>query len=65
MERCDFCSVMAIIRKYIGESYDISQTDLLYELFAAFANDEQNHEVQLSLSKQSSISLSSISRPEQ
>lgn len=44
MERCDFCSVMAIIRKYIGESYDISQTDLLYELFAAFANDEQNYE---------------------
>jgi len=44
MERCDFCSVMAIIRKNIGESYDISQTDLLYELFAAFANDEQNYE---------------------
>ena len=44
MERCDFCSVMAIIRKYISESYDISQTDLLYELFAAFANDEQNYE---------------------
>ena len=44
MERCDFCSVMAIIRKYIGESYDISQTDLLYELYAAFANDEQNYE---------------------
>ena len=44
MERCDFCSVMAIIRKYIGESYDISQTDLLYDLFAAFANDEQNYE---------------------
>lgn len=35
---------MAIIRKNIGESYDISQTDLLYELFAAFANDEQNYE---------------------
>ena len=44
MERCDFCSIMAIIRKNIGECYDISQTDLLYELFAAFANDEQNYE---------------------
>lgn len=44
MKRCDFSSVMAIIRRYIGESYDISQTDLLYELFAAFANDEQNYE---------------------
>ena len=44
MKRCDFSSVMAIIKKYIGESYDISQTDLLYELYAAFANDEQNYE---------------------
>lgn len=36
MERCDFCSVMAIIRRYISDDRNLSQTDLLYELFASF-----------------------------
>lgn len=36
MERCDFCSVMAIIRKYISERYEINQVDLVYKLFESF-----------------------------
>ena len=42
MERCDFSSVILIIRKYISESREINQTDLLYELFDTFAKDSQN-----------------------
>ena len=42
MERCDFCSVMAIIRKYISEGYEINQVDLMYELFESFMNDDDN-----------------------
>ncbi len=44
MERCDFSSVISIIRKYISESREISQTDLLYELFAAFSEDSTNND---------------------
>ena len=42
MERCDFSSVILIIRKYISESREINQTDLLYELFDTFIKDSQN-----------------------
>ena len=42
MERCDFCSVMAIIRKYISEGYEINQVDLMYELFESFMNHDDN-----------------------
>jgi hypothetical protein len=42
MERCDFSSVISIIRKYISESREINQTDLLYELFDTFTKDSQN-----------------------
>lgn len=41
MERCDFCSVMAIIRRYISDDRNMSQTDLLYELFASFFNQKE------------------------
>ena len=44
MERCDFSSVISIIRKYIIESREISQTDLLYDLFAAFTEDSTNND---------------------
>ena len=44
MERCDFSSVISIIRKYISESREISQTDLLYDLFATFTEDSQNND---------------------
>ena len=44
MERCDFSSVISIIKKYISESREISQTDLLYELFAAFSEDSTNND---------------------
>ena len=42
MERCDFSSVITIIRNYISESREINQTDLLYDLFDAFTEEEQN-----------------------
>ena len=42
MERCDFCSVMAIIRKYISERYEINQVDLVYKLFESFMDDDDN-----------------------
>ncbi len=42
MERCDFCSVMTIIRKYISEGQEINQVDLMYELFESFMNDDNN-----------------------
>ena len=44
MERCDFSSVISIIRKYISESREISQTDLLYDLFSTFTEDSQNND---------------------
>ena len=40
MERCDFSSVMAIVRRYISEDHGLNQMDLLYELFASFLNDD-------------------------
>lgn len=42
MEICDFSSVMKIIRDYISDSRALSQTDLLYEVFASFMADEIN-----------------------
>ena len=42
MERCDFSSVMTIIRKYISDSKDINQVDLLYQLFETYIEDENN-----------------------
>ena len=42
MERCDFSSVITIIRNYISESKDINQTDLLDKLFMTFTEEEQN-----------------------
>ena len=44
MERCDFSSVILIIRKYISESREISQTDLLYDLFSTFTEDSTNND---------------------
>ena len=40
MERCDFSSVITIIRRYISEDHNLNQVDLLYELFAGFIADE-------------------------
>lgn len=42
MERCDFCSVMEIIRKYISEGQEINQVDLLHMLFETFIDDDNN-----------------------
>lgn len=33
---CDFSSVMQTIKEYISDSRELSQTDLLYEVFATF-----------------------------
>ncbi len=40
MERCDFSSVISIIRNYISDDHNLNQIDLLYELFASFLKDE-------------------------
>ncbi len=44
MELCDFCSVMKIIRDYISDSRALSQSDLMYEIFASFMADDENEE---------------------
>ena len=44
MERCDFSSVITIIRKYISEDRNLNQIDLLYELFDAFLCDESSRD---------------------
>ena len=36
MERCDFSSVMSIIRQYISEGGNVDQLDLLYNLFDSY-----------------------------
>lgn len=36
MNRCDFSSVITIIKKYISDDYNINQSDLLDELFHSF-----------------------------
>ena len=42
LEICDFSLVMRIIKDYISDSRGISQTDLLYEVFATFMEDKEN-----------------------
>ena len=42
MRICDFGSVMQTIKEYISDSRDLSQTDLLYEVFATFMSDKEN-----------------------
>ena len=39
---CDFSSVMQTIKEYISDSRELSQTDLLYEVFATFMSDNEN-----------------------
>ena len=41
MERCDFCSVMNIIRTYISEDYEMNQIDFLYLLFDDFVSSDE------------------------
>ena len=42
LEICDFSSVIQTIKEYISDSRELSQTDLLYEIFSTFINDEEN-----------------------
>lgn len=44
MERCDFSSVIGVIRRYISDDHNLNQTDLLYEMFATFMNDENSQD---------------------
>lgn len=39
MERCDFSSVMTIIRRYISDDYNTNQSELLEDVFASFFFD--------------------------
>ena len=41
MERCDFCSVMDIIRTYISEDHEMNQIDFLYSLFDDFISSDE------------------------
>lgn len=34
MERCDFSSVMTIVRRFISDDYDTNQTALLEDVFS-------------------------------
>ena len=42
MTRCDFCSIINIITEYISEAKDISQTELVFQLFTEFANENDD-----------------------
>ena len=44
MERCDFSSVMTIIRKYISEDRGNNQVDLLYLIFDNFMSSDMNED---------------------
>lgn len=40
MERCDFVSVMAVIRSYVSEDWGLNQIDFLYLIFDSFVSSE-------------------------
>lgn len=40
MERCDFSSIMTIIRTYISEDQEMNQLDFIYMLFDSFISNE-------------------------
>lgn len=42
MERCDFSSVITLMREYISDDRASNQVDLLYELFAGFWDAPEN-----------------------
>ena len=42
MTRCDFCSIINIITEYISEAKALSQTELLFQLFNEFANENDD-----------------------
>ena len=42
MIRCDFCSIINIITEYISEAKALSQTELVFQLFNEFANQNDD-----------------------
>lgn len=42
MDRCDFSSVITIIRRFISDDHNLNQIDLLYEMFASFISDKDS-----------------------
>ena len=42
MTRCDFCSIINIINEYISEAKALSQSELLFQLFNEFANENDD-----------------------
>ena len=42
MTRCDFCSIINIITEYISEAKSLSQTELVFQLFTEFANENDD-----------------------
>ena len=41
MERCDFSSVMTIVRRFISDDYDTNQTALLEDVLALFTQTKE------------------------
>lgn len=44
MNICDFCSAAKLILSFLGESSDITQTDLMYDLFGDFLKSEEGYD---------------------
>ncbi len=42
MERLDFASIMAVLRRYLDEDLCSNQLDLIYVLFEDFLNDNED-----------------------
>ncbi len=42
MTRCDFCSIINLITEYISEAKALSQSELLFQLFNEFANQNND-----------------------
>ena len=40
MERCDFSSIMTIMRTYISEDWEMNQIDFVYMLFDRFISSD-------------------------
>ncbi|MGN0149406.1 MAG: Archaeal ATPase [Clostridia bacterium] len=44
MKLCDFCSVAKLILSFVGESKNISQMDLMYDLFKDFIESDEGYD---------------------
>lgn len=47
MERCDFSSIISVMRSYVSDGSGMNQIDLLYALFASFMEDDASADFDL------------------